>query len=242
MGKYFSLLFLATTPLSLSQTLQGLFELTWRPSRSLILPCVMLLELQRNNDTFRCPTLGMEVSGHCPNSWRKPWLCLCWKKHFFHRSIILKSQENRIKFVTRLGTPQRFPPLQPPEPASPKSRRRWRSRYLPNYQNHYQFASIYRQKMAGPNWTSIQLPSRALYAMLALGIFAKTCIKVKRNLGSGHSQRSLSMKILLPSVQRFFSFTRHPDHLWPNQKILDAIRYQMKDLDIVFPLMPHNLV
>ena len=174
--------------------------------------------------------------------WRKPWLCLCWKKHFFHRSIILKSQENRIKFVTRLGTPQRFPPLQPPEPASPKSRRRWRSRYLPNYQNHYQFASIYRQKMAGPNWTSIQLPSRALYAMLALGIFAKTCIKVKRNLGSGHSQRSLSMKILLPSVQRFFSFTRHPDHLWPNQKILDAIRYQMKDLDIVFPLMPHNLV
>ena len=32
-GNYFSLLFLAATPSSPSQTLEGLFELTWRPSR-----------------------------------------------------------------------------------------------------------------------------------------------------------------------------------------------------------------
>ena len=49
---------------ALSQTLQGLFELTLRPSRALNLPCAQLLELQRYTDTVRCVELGAEVQGH----------------------------------------------------------------------------------------------------------------------------------------------------------------------------------
>ena len=48
-GKHFSLPFLPATPLS--RTLEGLFELTLRPSRALNSPCVLLPELQRNKDT-----------------------------------------------------------------------------------------------------------------------------------------------------------------------------------------------
>ena len=57
-------LFLPATPLSLSRTLKGLFELTQRPSRALTRPRVLLLELQRNKDTVRCGALGTEVPGH----------------------------------------------------------------------------------------------------------------------------------------------------------------------------------
>ena len=70
MGKYFSsenhfsLLFLPATPLSPSRTLEGLFELTRRPSRALDSPRALLLELQRYKDTVRCGALGAEVPGH----------------------------------------------------------------------------------------------------------------------------------------------------------------------------------
>ena len=60
-GKHFSLPFLPATPSSPSQTLEGLFELTRRPSRALDLPHALLPELQRFKDTIRCTTLGTEV-------------------------------------------------------------------------------------------------------------------------------------------------------------------------------------
>ena len=39
------------------------FELTWRPSRALDSPRVLLSELQRYKDTVRCAALGAEVPG-----------------------------------------------------------------------------------------------------------------------------------------------------------------------------------
>ena len=60
-GKHYSLPFLAATPSSLSKTLEGLFELTRRPSRALGLPRALLPELQRYKDTVRCARLGAEV-------------------------------------------------------------------------------------------------------------------------------------------------------------------------------------
>ena len=62
-GKHYSLPFLPATPSSPSRTLEGLFELTWRPSWTLDSPRVLLPELQRNKDTVRCAALGMEVPG-----------------------------------------------------------------------------------------------------------------------------------------------------------------------------------
>ena len=62
-GKHYSLLFLPATPLSPSLTLEGLFELTRRPSRGLNSPRALLPELQRNKDTVRCASLGAEVPG-----------------------------------------------------------------------------------------------------------------------------------------------------------------------------------
>ena len=40
------------------------------------------------------------------NNWHEPWLCPCWKRTFLHRSLIVKSQLNRIEIVTRPGTLQ----------------------------------------------------------------------------------------------------------------------------------------
>ena len=57
-GKHFSLPFLPATPSSPSRTLEGLFELTWRPSRALDSPRALLPELQRYKDTVRCAALG----------------------------------------------------------------------------------------------------------------------------------------------------------------------------------------
>ena len=62
-GKHYSLPFLLATPLSPSRTLEGLFELTQRPSRALDSPCAMLPELYRYKDTARCAALGAEVPG-----------------------------------------------------------------------------------------------------------------------------------------------------------------------------------
>ena len=63
-GKYFSLPFLPATPSSPSRTLEGLFELTRRPSRALDSPRALLPELQRYKDTVRCAALGAEVPGY----------------------------------------------------------------------------------------------------------------------------------------------------------------------------------
>ena len=60
--------FLPATPSSPSPTLEGLFELTWHPSWALISPRVLLSELQRNKDTYRCAGLGSEVSGLRPKT------------------------------------------------------------------------------------------------------------------------------------------------------------------------------
>ena len=57
-GKHYSLPFLPATPSSPSRTLEGLFELTRRPSRALDLSHALLLELQRYKDV-RCCALGI---------------------------------------------------------------------------------------------------------------------------------------------------------------------------------------
>ena len=57
-GKNNSLLVLPETPLSVSRTLEGLFELTLRPSTALNSPRALLPELQRYKDTIRYATLG----------------------------------------------------------------------------------------------------------------------------------------------------------------------------------------
>ena len=63
LGGCCSLRYPLATPLSRRCTLEGIFELTRRPSRALHLPRVLLLELQRNNYTVRCVALGVEVPG-----------------------------------------------------------------------------------------------------------------------------------------------------------------------------------
>ena len=57
-GNHFSLPVLQATPSSSSRTLEGLFELTRRPSRALDSPHALLPELQRYKDTDRCSALG----------------------------------------------------------------------------------------------------------------------------------------------------------------------------------------
>ena len=51
-------------PHHLSQTLEGLFELTTRPSKALDSPNTLILDLQRYKDTIRSTILGAEVSEH----------------------------------------------------------------------------------------------------------------------------------------------------------------------------------
>ena len=58
-GKHYSLPFLPATPLSLSQTLEGLFELTRRPSRGCDLPRVLHPELQNIMGTGHCQVPGV---------------------------------------------------------------------------------------------------------------------------------------------------------------------------------------
>ena len=70
------------SPLSPSRTLEGLFELTGRPSRALDLPRVLLPELQRYKDTVRCAVLGPEVPLHCKN--QLTLIVRLLKTHFFH--------------------------------------------------------------------------------------------------------------------------------------------------------------
>ena len=85
--KWFSVSFLPATPSSPSRTLEGLFELTRRPSRALDSPCALLLKLKRYRDMVRCAALDTEVPGHHqeqltqilhfvqnPLSYTDPWL------------------------------------------------------------------------------------------------------------------------------------------------------------------------
>ena len=82
-GKRYSLPFLPATPLSPSQTLEGLFELTRRPSRALDSPRALLPELQRYKDTVRCAALGAEVPGHCQQQLTQTLTVRLLKTHLF---------------------------------------------------------------------------------------------------------------------------------------------------------------
>ena len=82
-GKHYSLPFLLATPSSLSRTLEGLFELTRRPSRALDSPRALLPELQRYKDTVRCAALGAEVPGHRQQQLTQTLIVRLLKTHFF---------------------------------------------------------------------------------------------------------------------------------------------------------------
>ena len=70
-------------PLSLSRTLEGLFELTRRPSRALILDAYVVSELQRYKDTVWCGALGAEVPGHHQQQLTQTSNVRLLKTHFF---------------------------------------------------------------------------------------------------------------------------------------------------------------
>ena len=75
--------FLPAIPSSQSQTLEGLFGLTQRPSRALDSPHALLPELQRYKDTFRCAALSVEVPGHRPKQASQTLIVRLLKTHFF---------------------------------------------------------------------------------------------------------------------------------------------------------------
>ena len=82
-GKHYSFPFLPATPLSPSRTLEGLFELTRRPSRALDSPRALLPELQRYKDTVRCGALGAEVPGHRQQQLTQTLILGLLKTHLF---------------------------------------------------------------------------------------------------------------------------------------------------------------
>ena len=82
-GEHYSLPFLPATPSSPSRTLEGLFELTRRPSRALDSPRALLPELQRYKDTVRCAALGAEVPGHRQQQLTQTLIVRLLKTHFF---------------------------------------------------------------------------------------------------------------------------------------------------------------
>ena len=49
------------------------------------------------------PRQAEKPQGTFKNSWRKPWLCVRWKRTCLQRSRIVKSQQNIIELVTRPG-------------------------------------------------------------------------------------------------------------------------------------------
>ena len=75
---------------------------------ALDLPCVLLTELQRNKDTVRCGAPGAEVPGRRQQQLTQTLIVRLLETHFFHRSLIVKSQQNRIELVTRPGCLQCF--------------------------------------------------------------------------------------------------------------------------------------
>ena len=82
--------------------------LSWHGA--LLGPSTRLVHCFRNYRDTRTPSgvarLARRSQGTVNNNWRKPWLCVCWKRTFLHRSLILKSQQNRIELVTRPGLHQ----------------------------------------------------------------------------------------------------------------------------------------
>ena len=87
----------------LSRTLEGLFELTRRPSRALDSPRALLPELQRNKDNVRCPAIGAEVPGHRQKQLTQTLIVRLLKTHFLHQSLIEKSQQHIIELVINPG-------------------------------------------------------------------------------------------------------------------------------------------
>ena len=81
--------------------LKGFFELTRRPSRALNSPCALLLELQRYKDTD-VPLYARRSQDNVKN--RTPKTLRLMKRTFLHRSLIVKSKQNRIELVTRPGS------------------------------------------------------------------------------------------------------------------------------------------
>ena len=82
----YSLPFLPATPSSPSRTLEGLFELTRRPSRALDSPGALLPELQRYKDSVRCSALGAEVPGlgRSQQQLTQSLIVRLLKTHFFY--------------------------------------------------------------------------------------------------------------------------------------------------------------
>ena len=87
-GRHYSLSLHPATPLCQSRTLEGLFELTWRPSQALDSPRALLPELQRNKDTVRCVELGAKVPGH-----RQEQLTQTLIERLFEKAFILLFQK-----------------------------------------------------------------------------------------------------------------------------------------------------
>ena len=91
-GKHYSLLFLPATPSSLSRTLKGLFELTWRPSWALASPRALPPELQRYKDTVSCAALGAEVPGHSQQQLTQTLIVHLLKTHSHSILLTFKNQ------------------------------------------------------------------------------------------------------------------------------------------------------
>ena len=81
-GENYSLLFLPATPSS--QTLEKLFELARCPSRTLDLPCALLLELQRDKDSVRRGALEPEVLRPGQKQLTQTLIMFLLKTHFLH--------------------------------------------------------------------------------------------------------------------------------------------------------------
>ena len=88
------------TPSSLSRTLEGLFELTRRPSRALDSPRAMLPELQRYKDrqVWRSRRGGPRTSSTTTDA--NLDCAFVENALFYTQSSIVKSQQNRIELVT----------------------------------------------------------------------------------------------------------------------------------------------
>ena len=68
---------------------------------------VLPLEVWRLKDTVGCVALRAITPGHCQDQLMQTQ-CVCYKCTFLHRPLIVKSQQNRIELVTRLGLLQRL--------------------------------------------------------------------------------------------------------------------------------------
>ena len=95
-GKHFSLAFLPATPSSLSWTLEGLFELSWRLSRALKLPRALLPELRRIKDTVTFGTRGGLSLDTVKNGSQKPCECVCKNTLFLQRSMIVNVNKGAL--------------------------------------------------------------------------------------------------------------------------------------------------